>query len=264
MMPRLYAALFAALFAALLVPPAAAQTNGAAKTFDEARAAYAKKDYATALRLFRRLAQRGNARAQDELGAMYAGGKGVPEDKVEALQWFQMAENEREALKAYNDADYARAMRIFRPLADRGQTMAEYILGLMYANGQGVPQDYAEALKWHLKAAEQGEAKAQFSVGLMYFKGLGAKQSLADAFKWYRRAADQGDPIAQYNLAAMYARGEVVKRDPVSALVFYTLATMHAVTSAGPAKARLEKTMSPAQIAAADKRVYAWQAKPEP
>jgi hypothetical protein len=51
---------------------------------------------------------------------------------------------------------------------------------------------------------------------------------------------------------------------PLSALVFYTLATMHAVTSAGSAKARLEKTMSPAQIAAADKRVYAWQAKPEP
>lgn len=263
-MPRPSAALFGALLTALLALPAAAQTSGAAKTYDEARAAYSKKDYATALRLFRHLAQRGNARAQDALGSMYARGEGVPRDKVEALQWFQMAENEREALKAYNDGNYATALRIFRPLADRGQTLAEYIIGLMYANGQGVPQDYAEAMKWHLKAAKQGEAKAQFSVGLMYFKGLGTKQNLAEAFKWYRRAADQGDPIAQYNLAAMYAKGEAVERDPVSALVFYTLATMHAVKSAGPAKARLEKTMSPAQIAAANKRIYAWQAKAEP
>ena len=264
MMSRHYAALFAALLTALLTLPAVAQTSGAIKTFDDARLAYSKKDYATALRLYRRLALRGNARAQDALAGMYERGEAVPQDKVEALRWFQLAADGRKALLAYSRGEYATALGIYRPLADHGQALAEYILGLMYANGQGVPKDYAEALKWHLKAAEQGEAKAQFSVGLMYFKGLGTEKNLAEAFKWYARAANQGDPIAQYNLAAMYAQGEAVKRDPVNALMFYTLAAVHAVKSAGLAKVRLEKSMSAAQIAEANKRVYAWEAKSEP
>lgn len=263
MMPRYYAMLFGALLTLLLALTAVAQTTGATKIYYDARVAYSKKDYATALRLYRRLAQRGNARAQDAIGGMYERGEGVPKDQVEALRWFHMAENERKALLAYNSGDFATALRIYRPLAERGQTAAEYILGLMYANGQRVPQDYAEAMKWHRKAAEHGEAKAQFSVGLMYFKGLGTQKNLAEAFKWYSRAAKQGDPTAQFNLGAMYANGEIVKRDPVTALMFYTVAAIQGIRGAKLAKAQLEKSMTAAQIAEAEKRAYAWRAKPE-
>jgi TPR repeat protein len=187
----------------------------------------------------------------------------VAQDKTEAARWFQMAGAVRNGLKAYNSSDFATALRIFRPLAERGEILAEYTIGLMYANAQGVPQDYAEALKWHRKAAEQGEARAQFSVGVMYFKGLGTAKDPAEAFKWYLRAANQGEPTAQYNVAAMYAKGDVVARDPLTALMFYTLATMRNIKAAGPAKAQLEKSMSADQIAEALKRVYAWQAKSE-
>jgi TPR repeat protein len=232
--------------------------------YEDAQAAYGRGDFATALKLYRPLAQRGDARAQDAIGGMYERGEGgLPKDTAEALQWFKMAENERLALKAYNDADYATASRIFRPLADRGQILAEYLIGLMYANGQGVPQDFAEAMKWHRRAANQGEAKAQFSVGVMYFKGLGTPTNHAEAFKWYRRAAEQGDPTAQFNLGAMYDKGEVVKRDPVTALMFYDLAAVYAIKGAITAKARLKKSLSAAQVAEADKRVLAWRPKRE-
>jgi len=49
--------------------------------------------------------------------------------------------------------DYATAMRLWRPLADQGVASAQYNLGVMYANGQGVPQDYAAAVSWYRKAA---------------------------------------------------------------------------------------------------------------
>ena len=264
-MARQRATLYGTLVCALLVLLAVAATAGSAwaVTFDDGQHAYRDGDYATALQIFRRLAERGNATAQDALGRMYARGEGVPQDKAEASRWFKMAEDERNGFTAYNRGDFPTALRIYRPLAERGQVFAEYTIGLMYANGQGVPQDYAEALKWHRKAAEQGEARAQFSVGVMYFKGFGTAQNRAEAFKWYLRAANQGEPTAQYNVAAMYAKGEVVARDPVTAIMFYTLAAVRNVRAAGPAKAQLEKSMSAEQVAEAMKRVYAWQAKPE-
>ena len=264
-MSRQHATPFGALLSVLLILLVGLATCGAAwaETFDDGRRAYREGDYATAARIYRHLAERGNAPAQDALGRMYEKGEGVAQDKAEAARWFQMADAERSGFKAYNSSDFATAMRIFRPLAEHGQILAEYTIGLMYANGQGVPQDYAEALKWHRKAAEQGEPKAQFSVGVMYFKGLGTAKDPAEAFKWYLRAANQGEPTAQYNVAAMYAKGEVVARDPLTALMFYTLAMVHNVKGAGPAKAQLEKSMSADQIAEALKRVYAWQAKPE-
>lgn len=51
-----------------------------------------------------------------------------------------------------------------------------FALGMMYYNGQGVPQDYKEAVSWYTKAAEQGHAKAQFSLGAMYTDGRGVPQ----------------------------------------------------------------------------------------
>ena len=81
---------------------------------------------------------------------------------------------------------------------------AQYNLGLMYDNGEGVPQDYAEAVKWYRLAAEQGHAKAQYNLGLMYDNGEGVPQDYAEAVKWYRLAAEQGDAAAQTNLGCMY------------------------------------------------------------
>jgi TPR repeat protein len=61
---------------------------------------------------------------------------------------------------AYERGDYATALRLIRPLAEQGGAKAQYNLGQMYRDGQGVPQDYAEAVKWYRLAAEQGYADA--------------------------------------------------------------------------------------------------------
>ena len=59
-----------------------------------------------------------------------------------------------EGLAAYGRGDYETALREWRPLAEQGLAVAQFNLGLMYDEGQGVPQDYAEAVKWYRKAAE--------------------------------------------------------------------------------------------------------------
>ena len=98
-----------------------------------------------------------------------------------------------DAIAAQGRGDYATALRLFRPLADQGDALAQYNLGVMYSNGQGVPQNYAEAMKWYRLAANQGDADAQYNLGVMYDNGQGVPQDYAEAVKWYRLAADQGN-----------------------------------------------------------------------
>ena len=62
---------------------------------------------------------------------------------------------------AIDSGDYAKALRLLRPLANDGDTIAQYNLGLIYATGRGAQQDYSAAALWFRKAAEQGYALAQ-------------------------------------------------------------------------------------------------------
>ena len=49
---------------------------------------------------------------------------------------------------AYGNGNYPLALQLSRPLAEKGNVLAQTNLGLMYFYGQGVPQDYSEAVKW--------------------------------------------------------------------------------------------------------------------
>ncbi len=109
-----------------------------------------------------------------------------------ALSGFARAGTFEDGIAAYAVEDYATALRLWRPLAGQGDAEAQHNLGLMYAEGRGVPQDYAKALKWFRLAAEQGVVAAQFILGVMYENGLGVPQDDAEAVKWYHKAAGAG------------------------------------------------------------------------
>ena len=81
--------------------------------------------------------------------------------------------------------------------AEQGHANAQFNLGLMYSNGEGVPEDDAEAVKWYRKAAEQGYANAQFNLGLMYLNGEGVPEDNVFAYMWFNLAAAQGDEDAK-------------------------------------------------------------------
>ena len=98
-------------------------------------------------------------------------------------------------------------------VAKQGNAKAQYNLGGMYYNGQGVRKDYAQAVQWYRKAAEQGYAVAQYNLGQMYREGQGVRKDYVEAVKWYRKAAEQGFAKAQYNLGLMYAKGEGVRQN---------------------------------------------------
>ncbi len=169
-----------------------------------------------------------------------------------------------EGVVAYKRGDYETALRELRPLAERGNPIAQSNLGVMYAKGQGVAQDYAEAVKWWRRATEQGFAEAQFNLGNMYDNGLGVAQDYAEAAKWYRRAAEQDYAKAQYNLGVAYEYGEGVEQDYVQAHMWYNLAASRMPAGnerdgAVEKRDNIEKRMTPAQEAEAQKLAREWK-----
>jgi TPR repeat protein len=62
----------------------------------------------------------------------------------------------QDALRAYSQRNYAVAIRLWGPLAQRGDPIAQYNIGRMYARGEGVGRDYAEAYKWFTLCAAAG------------------------------------------------------------------------------------------------------------
>jgi photosystem II stability/assembly factor-like uncharacterized protein len=153
--------------------------------------------------------------------------------------------------------DDAEAVKWYRRAADRGYAFAQYNLGLKYHYGKGVAQNDAEALKWFLRATEQGFALAQYRVALAYGVGVGVPKDLAEAAKWYQRAADQGFAEAQTELALMYAHGAGIPQDRVRAYMWLTLAAAKGETT--PVRDNIATEMTSAQIAEAEKLAREWQ-----
>ena len=152
--------------AILFLAMAAFAAAGCAGPFEDAVSALERGDHATAMRLFRPLADQGLAEAQNNLGFLYHQGQGVPQDYAEAMRWYRKA-------------------------ADQRLAAAQNSLGVMYEKGRGVPQDNGEALKWYHRAASQGLAQAQYNLGVMYEKGEGVPQDYVQAHKWSNLAASR-------------------------------------------------------------------------
>jgi uncharacterized protein len=103
------------------------------------------------------------------------------------------AQDFEKGLAAYNVGDYATALQEWTPLAEAGDDVAKYLLGIMYDNGKGVLQDYKEAVKWYRLAAEQGDAWGQLYLGGMYRHGKGVLQDNTMAHMWYNISAANGN-----------------------------------------------------------------------
>ena len=102
-------------------------------------------------------------------------------------------------LAAAKSGDFATALREWRPLAEDGHAKSQYNLGVLYDNGDGVPQDYKTALQWYTLAAEQGHAHAQHNLGYRYYEGQGVIQDDVYAHMWFNIAAASGDKEASTN-----------------------------------------------------------------
>jgi len=107
--------------------------------YELGRALEAERSYGEAVKFYQLASNRGYAAAQNNLGAMYASGKGVEKDLALAFVWLRKA-------------------------ADEGLASAQYQVGAAYEGGQGAMKDSSQALAWYRKAAGQGDPSATAAV----------------------------------------------------------------------------------------------------
>ena len=164
-------------------------------------------------------------------------------------------------MDAYQRGDYTTALGEWQPLAEQAQAVAQYQLGLLYANGQGVTRDDAKARQWYEKAAVQRHTEAQVNLVVMLMYARGGQQDYKMAVYYLRLAANQDNDLAQRRLGQMYERGEGVQQDYVKAYMWYSLGASKGVEAGARLRDALAKKMDSDQIAEAQKLAREWKPK---
>ena len=77
-------------------------------------------------------------------------------------------------------------LEALRQRALAGDPVAQFNMGVRYAEGRGVAPDLLEAAKWYSAAADQGDAQAQFNLGLLFYQGQGLPRNLVYAYELFR------------------------------------------------------------------------------
>jgi hypothetical protein len=195
-------------------------------------------DPAEAVKWLRKAAEQDNAEAAYELGVAYLDGNGVERNATNARLWLERAAargllRARVALRDMaRDAEGAAIDPIaalrnsenspFYQAATAGDANAQYELGLMFFNGEGVARDYKQALYWLRRSAEQQNVNAQLFLADRYARGTEIAGDFTEAAGWYARAARLGSAEAQYKLGNLYRMGLGVKQSADAAKYWYT------------------------------------------
>jgi TPR repeat protein len=166
----------------------------------------------------KRAAERGNARAQYDLGLMYANGKGVEKNEALALMWFNRAAQNNfskstpakkvvstraQALKVVRTKGTSQKFKFAKEAAAKGNARAQFDLAMMYINGEGVNKNELLAFNYFHKAARNNSVEAKFQMGLNFAQGRGVKKQAQLAKYWFKLAAKAGHSTAMAHLASL-------------------------------------------------------------
>lgn len=146
-----------------------------------------------------KLAEKGDVRAEAQLGELYITTGKNDQDRREGVKWIKAA-------------------------AEKGNAIAQYNLGNLFLDGKLVPLDHKAAMDWLLKAAAQNVPEAQLNIASMFADGEGVPQDFKEAANWLKLAAANGNNDAQIALGRAYAQGIGVEKDPLRGFMWGQIA----------------------------------------
>ena len=176
------------------------------------------QDKAKGVEWLRRAVDQGECRAMFWLGIAYERGDGVAKDEWRAVTLWQKSHN--------GGCDFATDKLIslvdeYKGKAGKGDTAAQFFLGVAYEHGYAVQRDLTKAIEWYRKAAKQGHPGAQTFLAYALLTGPGIAKDPEQAVVWFRKAAEQGNPEAQQNLGRCLFCGEGCKTNQKEAVSWY-------------------------------------------
>jgi Sel1 repeat len=158
---------------------------------------------------------------------------------------------------AKNDAEAAKWLQ---RAAEKGQALAQYRLGTLYEKGLGVPLDTKVAADWYAKAAEAGNVKAMHNLAVAYANGAGRETNYTEAARWFRSAAERGMADSQFNLAVLHERGLGVQTSLTDAYRWYAIAAAEGDAESSTRVEALTSQIPAAERDAADKAADGFKA----
>lgn len=185
-------------------------------------------DHTSAMKYFRKAANRSHAMAQYRIGLLYQHGRGVEKNSGKATEWFRKA-NEQDlpqaqcqlGLMEFSRREFSSAMIYFLKAAKHGHAESEVHIAMLFKRGQRVRQDFEKAIKYLRKAIEDdyGYDVAPFEMGMMYYQGRGVPLDFPKAEELFVKAGNLGNVDAKRSLGVMYRNGrQGVAQDSVRAM----------------------------------------------
>lgn len=123
--------------------------------------------------------------------------------------------------KAMSEKRFDDAMRIYQPLAERGDAESQQRVGTLFFNGLGVERNLFEAARWMKLAASNGDMNAMLFLGNMYARGEGVTVDHEQSLDWRKKAANKNHPTAAFEVAEMYFYGRGAEKDEGEAKKYY-------------------------------------------
>jgi len=149
------------------------------------------------------------------------------------------AQSVKTGIEAWQRADYAAAVGIWRPLAEAGDADAAFNLGQAYRLGRGVPLNLAVANTWFERAARKGHLDAQTTLGLLLFDSGNRDGGL----RWLKSAAERGEPRALLIYGTALFNGDGIAEDRVLAYAYISRAAAQGLSPAKGTLAELDQIM---------------------
>jgi cell division septation protein DedD len=149
------------------------------------------------------------------------------------------AQSVKAGIEAWQRADYAAAVALWRPLAEKGDADAAFNLGQAYRLGRGVPTNLGAAQTWFERAANKGHVDAQATLGLLLFQNGNQPEGL----KWLKAAAEQGEPRALLVYGTALFNGDSVAQDPILGYAYISRAAAQGLAPAKETLAQLDKLL---------------------
>ncbi len=201
---------------------------------EDAKAADGRGDYAAELAILKPAAAAGEVWAENNLGNLYASGRGVKEDDAMAAEWYQKAAEKGDQTATGNlmrlyitgrarpqDPAQASQLDSSRALLAANLAKADCVFSQLAA-AKNASEKCANAFALIKQGAEAGVPEMEEMLGAAYISGnLGVPQDSAQGIAWTIKAADKGDSDAEFRLGFYYDNGVGVDMDEASAEAWY-------------------------------------------
>jgi len=151
------------------------------------------------------------------------------------------AQSVKTGIDAWQRSDYATAVAVWRPLAEKGDADAQFNLGQAYRLGRGVSINLAAAQTWFERAAEKGHLDAQTTLGLMLFQNGNRTGGL----RWIKLAAEKSEPRAMLVYGTALFNGDGVQQDATLGYAYVARAAAQGLGAARDTLAQLDGMLPP-------------------